>query len=286
MAEFDPKEITPLAKVSGTFDTSSHDVFFDYYADASTSPATLDRFRTLRDVLLGIVEAHGSKALLDVLDVGCGAGTFSLLWSEAGHRVVGIDINEPLIELGRKRAKDAGRDIELRVASATKLPFADGSFDVVCSPELLEHLEDWERCLDELTRVLRPGGVIYLSTTNRLCPRQQEFNLPLYSWYPSFVQRRYVRLAQTTRPELANYAKYPAFHWFTFYGLRRALRARGIRRCFDRFDLAARHASGIKANVLNLLRKLPGLRLVGQFATGGTVIAGIKAEAAGHPLSR
>jgi 2-polyprenyl-6-hydroxyphenyl methylase/3-demethylubiquinone-9 3-methyltransferase len=125
--------------------------------------------------------------------------------------------------------------------------------------------------------VLRPGGLLYLSTTNRLCPVQQEFNLPLYSWYPPFLQRRYVRLAMTTRPDYANHAKYPAFHWFTFYGLRRALRRRGIERCLDRFDLAAaRGRGGAKGAALALIRAVPLLRFAAHCATASTRIAGLK----------
>jgi 2-polyprenyl-6-hydroxyphenyl methylase/3-demethylubiquinone-9 3-methyltransferase len=277
MADTPSQSRTALQDTSAGFDTSSHDAFFQYYAAASASAATLAHFRRVRDALLGLAGAARTTAKLDVLDVGCGAGTFSRLWAELGHRVVGIDINAPLVELGRERARAAGQELDLRVGSATEIPLPDRSFDIVCAPELLEHIQDYGRCLDELTRVLRPGGLIYLSTTNRLCPRQQEFNLPLYSWYPPFLQRHFVRLAMTTRPELANHAKYPAFHWFTFYGLRRDLARRGIGRCVDRFDLLmARDGSGLKGRIAGAIRSLPGLRFLGQMVSGGTIIAGIK----------
>jgi 2-polyprenyl-6-hydroxyphenyl methylase/3-demethylubiquinone-9 3-methyltransferase len=258
------------------FDTSSHKEFFEYYAAESASEAALVRFRTLRDLLLAVLGRGKAARGLDVLDIGCGAGTFSILWAESGQRVAGVDINEPLLELGRKRAAAAGHGIDFRVGSATALPFPDASFDICCMPELLEHVEDWERCIDEATRVVRPGGLLYVTTTNRLCPQQEEFNLPLYSWYPKALQRRYVRLASTTRPELANYAKYPAYHWFTYYGLRRVLERRGFR-CLDRFDLATYHRSGgMTGLALTLIRTMPGLRFLGQIATPGTRIAGIK----------
>ncbi len=100
-------------------------------------------------------------------------------------------------------------------------------------PELLEHVEDWQTCLNEAVRALRPGGALYLSTTNALNPVQDEFELPFYSWYPGFLKRHYERLAVTTRPELVNHAKYPAVHWFTFFGLKPYLRARdAVRRSF------------------------------------------------------
>src|SRR3954447_14171012 len=110
-------------------------------------------------------------------------------------------------------------------------------------PELLEHVVEWEKCVAEALRVLRPGGVFYASTTNYLCPVQSEFNLPLYSWYPGRLKRRFERLSVTTRPALANYARYPAVNWFSYYGLARYLRQRGMS-CLDRFDLIDRQGTG------------------------------------------
>jgi 2-polyprenyl-6-hydroxyphenyl methylase/3-demethylubiquinone-9 3-methyltransferase len=272
----DPAARDRVAAAERSFDTSSHQQFFDYYAAQSASEQAVARFRALRDLLLAVVDPKRAADGLAVLDVGCGAGTFSILWAEAGHRVVGVDINEPLLDLARKRASEAGHRIDFRVGSATALPFPDASFDICCAPELLEHVEDWQGGIDEFTRVLRPGGLLYLTTTNRLCPRQEEFNLPLYCCYPKALQRHFVRLAATTRPDLANYAKYPAYHWFTYYGLRRALERRGFR-CLDRFDLAAYHRrGGLGGLALGLIRTVPGLRLLGQVATAGTRIAGIK----------
>jgi SAM-dependent methyltransferase len=124
----------------------------------------------------------------------------------------------------------------------------------------------------EAIRVLRPGGLLYLSTTNRLCPMQNEFDLPLYSWYPRWLKRRYERLAVTTRPELVAYARYPAVHWFTPYGLARFLGKRGLR-CFDRFDLI--EATSLKKTVAQALRVQP-FRLVGHMLTRASVLFAVK----------
>ena len=163
-------------------------------------------------------------AHLRVADIGCGAGTQSLLWAELGHSVFGLDVNAPLVEVAQRRAAERGLPVDFRVGTATALPLEDSSVDVCLLPELLEHVPDWEACLREAARSLDVGGLLYVSTTNVLCPVQSEFNLPLYSWYPSFVKRRYERLAVTTRPAIANYAKYPAVNWFTFYASARLSR--------------------------------------------------------------
>jgi 2-polyprenyl-6-hydroxyphenyl methylase/3-demethylubiquinone-9 3-methyltransferase len=185
-------------------------------------------------------------------------------------------VNAPLIDLAQERATEGGFTIDFRVGSATELPWLDGSFDVCCMPELLEHVAEWEKCLLESVRCLRPGGALYLTTSNKLCPVQQEFNLPLYSWYPGFLKRRYERLAVTTRPEIVNHATCPAVNWFSFYQLRRFLAPHGFR-CLDRFDVLSHVASDPgRQLMLALIRHVPGFRLLGQMMTQGTVILAIR----------
>ncbi len=221
---------------------------------------------------------YGPAEALDVVDIGCGAGTSSFLWAELGHRVCGLDINEPLIGLARARAAESGLDVAFEVGSATDLPWPDGSKDVCLVPELLEHVEPWQRCLDEFARVLRPKGLLLVTTTNKLCPAQDEFRLPLYSWYPAALKRRMVALASTSRPEIAGHATYPAVNWFTFYGLRAALAARGFTVFLDRFDAAVlREPRGVKRLALGLIRSGALMRTLAYVGTRGTLILALKA---------
>ena len=256
------------------WDHSTQDPFFEYYAGQSKSDETLVRFTTMRDLVLRAL-AKGATCL-DVADLGCGAGTQSFVWAQLGHRLHSLDISEKLILLGRERAREAGLNVDFRVGSVTELPWADESMDVCLAVELLEHVADWRRCLDEFTRVLRPGGALFLTTTNALCPKQQEFDLPMYSWYPAWAKRHYEHLARTTRPELVTYATYPAVSWFTFYGLRRELAKRG---CYswDRFDLTDESKkSSAKRAVLSAVRALPPVRLLAHMATPSTWILAIR----------
>jgi len=259
-----------------SWDHTTHQDFYEYYATESQSETTLQRFRGIQEAGLRVAEKAGMGLKLDIADIGCGAGTQSRLWGERGHRVYGVDVNEPLIRLAEKRAVGQGLDIKFEVGSATALPWSDRSMDVCLVPELLEHVVDWQSCMNEVARVLRPGGLLYLSTTNVLCPRQQEFNLPLYSWYPSTLKRYCEHLAVTTRPAIANYAKYPAVHWFSFYGLRDFLKPLGFR-CLDRFDLIDTAGRGVLGRaVVALVRHLSILRFLGHMATPTTYLIAIK----------
>lgn len=267
------------AEASGNpaLDHASDPNFVAYYEEASLSAATLQRFRTVRDKALVLLAARGrATKQLRVADIGCGAGTQSLLWAELGHSVSALDINAPLIEIAQQRAAERDLPIEFHVGSATALPMADASTDVCLLPELLEHVADWQACLREAARILDAGGLLYLSTTNALCPVQNEFNLPLYGWYPRWMKRRYERLAVTTRPELANYATYPAVNWFTFYKLRDFLQPLGFE-CLDRFEMIdLQRAPRWLQLLVRAARAFPPARLLGHVLTEGTALFAIR----------
>lgn len=260
---------------------STHQAFFEYYRDESISEQAFERFKSIRKTMLHVLATErGSDvpAVLDVADIGCGAGTQCILWAELGHRVNGLDVNEPLIELARQRTAQMGARATFQVGSATELPWADNSMDVCLMPELLEHVPDWGKVLDECARILRPRGILYLTTTNKLSPHQQEFRLPLYSWYPSPLKRYCERLAKTTHPGLAGYATYPAVNWFTYFQLRRELARRGLK-SKDKFEVMDTAGSGaLKTSLVSAIRTLPPLRWFALAALPYSSVVAIKGQ--------
>jgi 2-polyprenyl-6-hydroxyphenyl methylase/3-demethylubiquinone-9 3-methyltransferase len=258
-------------------DHSTHDQFYEYYANASQSEKSLQRFRSIRECVLRVARKHGLKtAQLEVVDIGCGAGTHSLLWAELGHKVHGLDVNGPLLELARQRSSKQGYEIDFQIGTATKLPWSDRSTDICLMLELLEHVGGWKECLQECARILRPGGILFLTTSNKLCPLQQEFNLPLYSWYPRRLKRHFEKLAVTGRPDLVNFAKYPAVNWFSFFGLRATLARYGFK-SLDRFDIMDLSHKGILFTlVMRSLRRIFLLRWLAHVATEGTILIAVK----------
>ena len=260
-------------------DHSSDPNFLAYYERESVSEETVGRFTRIRDRALDLwLERNPRKGALDVVDIGCGAGTQALLWAEKGHRVRALDVNEPLLQVGRERAKKRGFNVDFKLGTATALPFESASADICLLPELLEHVADWEPCLREAARILRPGGLLYLSTTNWLCPVQDEFNLPLYSWYPGPLKRRIEKLAVTTRPGLANHTRYPAVNWFSFFQLRAYLAPLGFPECLDRFDMLARQPmSPAKRLVTRVATCSDAIRVAAHVFTNGSTVWALKA---------
>lgn len=99
-----------------------------------------------------------------ILDVGCGDGYFTILLKEAckANDVYGIEISEK----GVKLAKEKGIKCYHLDVDEENFPFEDNYFDAVTALELIEHLFDPDHFLDEVYRVLKPGGLLFLSTPN------------------------------------------------------------------------------------------------------------------------
>lgn len=90
----------------------------------------------------------------DVLEVGCGTGLVLLRLREFARRAEGVDLSPGMLEKARARGLD------VKLGSATALPFADDQFDVTCSFKVLAHVREIEQALAEMARVTRPGGMV------------------------------------------------------------------------------------------------------------------------------
>jgi demethylmenaquinone methyltransferase/2-methoxy-6-polyprenyl-1,4-benzoquinol methylase len=98
-----------------------------------------------------------------VLDVATGpAGVALAIAERTGCRVVGVDLNEPMLREGVRNVRATGRtnDVALLVGRAEQLPFCDGSFDAVSFSYLLRYVDDPGATLTEMARCVRPGGVL------------------------------------------------------------------------------------------------------------------------------
>ncbi len=103
-----------------------------------------------------------------VLDIGCGNARDIARIAERGGEIVGVDISAGMVAAAKEELERMGMSsIRLQVGDATCLDFPDASFDKVLCSEVIEHIPDAPQALQEIRRVLRPGGSLVLSTPNK-----------------------------------------------------------------------------------------------------------------------
>lgn len=142
-------------------DLDEKQLFYERFAgefDANVNRYDLEkRVRIVFDRLLP--ESLENKLLLDA---GCGTGWFSQRAVQRGSRVVSMDVG---IELLHEVAKKC--ETNRAIGDTCRLAYRDGTFDVVISSEVIEHVRDPGSAVRELTRVLKPGGILVLTTPNK-----------------------------------------------------------------------------------------------------------------------
>jgi len=130
---------------------------------------------------------HTSLKGMRILDFGCGCGATMVILGRMGARVVGVDPSLAHVEVANMRLKELGlmdTAAVIHVRDTSRLPIANGHFDVVVCYQVLEHIPGPARplCLREMWRVLRRGGCLFVSAPNRIWPI--EFHTTNLWWVP------------------------------------------------------------------------------------------------------
>lgn len=128
-----------------------------------------------------------------ILDVGCGTGVVARhVANRVGNvgTVVGLDINEKMLDVAETTATESRLEIEWRRGDATDLPFSDGTFDVILCQQVLQFVTDPSTALQEMHRVLSPGGRIAASV-----------------WRPLEYNPGYVELAEALKRHVGDDAE-------------------------------------------------------------------------------
>ena len=175
-----------------------HERLGDRFAEALSEYDTQRRVEVLIDEFLPDATLRGKETL----DVGCGLGFFSERLHQRGARVTACDLGPNLVEQTRRRV---GCDCVQADALSLTETFGYERFDVVVSSECVEHTPDPAKAVEQMIAVLKPGGILSLSTPNIV-------------WSPV------VKLASWTR--LRPFDGYENFS--SWRGLRRTLNAGGI----------------------------------------------------------
>lgn len=185
----------------------------------------------------------------EVLEIGVGLGTDHMQLRRAGARLIGVDLTPTSLEQTRRRFELVGEETDLRGADCEDLPFAGASFDGVYSFGVLHHTPDMQRAIDEVHRVVRPGGRVVVGLYNR------------FSYFHAWRLVRHAARGDWRRKSLAEMrAEFefgegtPVVRLTSRWELRRAFSA------FDRVTIAGRHLptnrlpAGLRPRTDELLR--------------------------------
>jgi len=145
------------------------------------------------------IEAIDKRNNATVLDLGCGTGEFAYFIREKTDAlVIGIDPDSKKLRYGKKF------NINLIQAVGENLPFRNQYFNGIFINEVLEHVRNDEEVLNEVHRVLRDGGLLYVAAPNKFCPLEQhgmhvgsthvsnlwDYGMPFLSWMPTLLRKR------------------------------------------------------------------------------------------------
>ena len=115
-------------------------------------------------VLARLVEAIPGPARGRVLDVACGPGIVTSALAECAREVIGLDLTPQMLEKAKERCSKAGRtNVVFKEGSATALPFPGAYFDAVVTRLSFHHFLEPNAVLNEMLRVLRPGGTVVIA---------------------------------------------------------------------------------------------------------------------------
>lgn len=145
--------------------------------------------------MLHILRDHlgGDLSGLHALDIGCSTGVMSQYLGGHFGRVTGIDIDHKAIAHAQQTYGSSA--LVFRVGDAMDTGLEPESVDVAICAHVYEHVPSAQRMMDEILRVLRPGGVCYFAAENRIIFREGDYRLPFLSLLPKPLAHRYLKLA-------------------------------------------------------------------------------------------
>ena len=186
------------------------------YSDLKQSVFNIDGRQRKATTMVKVLDDKlaGDLAGKSVLSVGGSSGIIEDYLAQYFGDVVSVDIDEKAINFAREQFERP--NLQFEIGDAMNLRFEAESFDVVICAHVYEHVPDSSRMIDEIFRVLKPGGSVYFAAGNRISVIEPHYKLPFLSIPPRPVSNLYLRL---TGKGTHYYEKH-----LTYWGLKRLVR--------------------------------------------------------------
>ena len=161
-----------------------------------------------------VIEFHTSNNLskLYCLDVGCSAGIITRLLAGKFRKIVGVDVDKAAIGTAKKSYKTV-KNMYFLLITSEQLPFKSETFDVVICNQVYNFVDSPRYLMDEIYRVLRPGGICYFSGRNKLSLIEPQYKLPFLSLLNLSLGRKYITITGRGKD-------YNGRNYLTYWGLK------------------------------------------------------------------
>lgn len=145
-----------LKKIKNKSEASFGDTEWEYNFEDDKKEPSLQKFYTL---------PKSQK----ILEAGCGTGNYVVSLTKMGHNVIGIELDNKRVKIAKEYMKKYGINEENIIQGDLQdLPFSDNSFDAIFSHGVIEHIHNHEKAVNELYRVLKPGGYALITVPSRI----------------------------------------------------------------------------------------------------------------------
>lgn len=131
-----------------------------------------------------------------LLDLGCGTGLTLGVLAKHFPDSTGCDIGEEEVKASKELLKILGIKSPVVFYDGKRLPFGDSTFDIVTSIEVIEHVSHPDMMVKEIRRVLKPDGILHITTANKWWPIEPHYHLPFLSYLPKNLANLYLKLSK------------------------------------------------------------------------------------------
>jgi SAM-dependent methyltransferase len=276
-----PADLYATRKLSEGYPDLEQLAFEQFVTSQRAKPDDAPRVEWLLRLLGRLIALDGTQT---ICVIGCGPVPQPIrVLRGLGYSVTGV---EPVPLFVKAAGEYLGDPNAVVQGAAESIPLPSESQDLVIFDNVLEHVESPLVSLTEIFRVLKPGGITYLTTTNRhrfsLVGENFEYNVPFFNWYPRLLKESYIFRHLHYEPRIANYTERPAVHWFSYADLCALGRLAGFAQFYSPLDLRTRADARSSTNPLkrwllggwplDAVQRNPLLRSLALTQLGGEVV--------------
>ncbi len=156
--------------------------------------ARKQKAKKIISIIKDFLDSYGGMPIsqAEMLEIGCSAGGMSEVFAKHFKYVTATDIDTDALKIAKSR--NVYKNVQFQFSDSMELIFKKETFDIVICNHVYEHVSDAKKLMQEIYRVLKPGGICYFSGPNKYILIEPHYSLPFLSWFPKKVADYYVRL--------------------------------------------------------------------------------------------